>query len=127
MLTFHPTREIPRLHPKQIPRKHRYATNTQSYTPPQPLDDPLFRHAVPNSDPQHPIRMLDQRKVASLDHILLAFFTVVESDFFGRLEKARVCEAELAFEGGYGLRKLKTLELENAADPREQHTARMVA
>jgi hypothetical protein len=53
---------------------------------------------MPHPDPDHAVDVLYERKVASLNHVLLKLLAVVERDFLCRLEEARVGEAQLALE-----------------------------
>jgi hypothetical protein len=53
---------------------------------------------MPNSDAEDAIDVLDERKVAALNDILLELFAMIERYFLGVLQESGMGEAELSFE-----------------------------
>jgi hypothetical protein len=53
---------------------------------------------MPHARLEDAVNMFDERKVPALNHVLLVLFAVVERDFLGILQQARVREPQLALE-----------------------------
>lgn len=100
-LTFCSASEVACLCADEVPEEDRQGAYDEAEAAPRPFDDALFCHAVPYASAEYPVGVLNERKVSTLDDILLKLLAVVECDFFRVLQQPGVGEAQLAFEVGF--------------------------